>query len=365
MGIRGMYLAGVVSCFLGAAMSCGAFGLDLTEAPEALTTLMATLTEQITEDGDFIVVGRVTFDDEALIEDCNDVQANFYRSIDQSLTVYPGGWYISNWVISASYRTDARLVFRAFGYQPQDVVFTPTEQVVVLDEVVLVRDTAYSISGSVQDAEGNPLSDKQVCLSFPFSYAGCGRPSRCISTDEAGQFLFDELAAAEHYLAIAAGSTYQTAWTYVTSQVSEAPEPVEVTLFAKWQIVLEYVYQPDGRTSFIENGLLRGELTWIAYVGGVDFEDGVVEYYDQDDVRDLELGQLGDDLSFRIFYQTGANGIYDAGEVAFETVSEAASEGYQTGPMPCLLDHVYVVRTYEGHYAKFVVRVIEAVPEPS
>jgi hypothetical protein len=44
--------------------------------------------------------------------------------------------------------------------------------------------------------------------------------------------------------------------------------------------------------------------------------------------------------------------------VDFESVTEAAENGYYTGTRPCVVGHVYVVRTYENNYAKFVVRSI-------
>ena len=56
------------------------------------------------------------------------------------------------------------------------------------------------------------------------------------------------------------------------------------------------------------------------------------------------------------------NGFYDVGEVPFESVKEA-DERPDVYPnrqvmIPALLNHVYVVKTLDGKYAKFVVRRI-------
>ena len=54
-------------------------------------------------------------------------------------------------------------------------------------------------------------------------------------------------------------------------------------------------------------------------------------------------------------------GFFDAGKVTFESVTEADAEEskYFVVPatsLPANLDHVYVMKTLEGKYAKFIVR---------
>jgi hypothetical protein len=127
-------------------------------------------------------------------------------------------------------------------------------------------------------------------------------------------------------------------------------------LFPQPRLFFEYVYQADGSQSFVDGALETGILSWRLDDGGVDFSEGRVEGYDSGDLRDLELLQELDVLSFDIWYVTGNDGFYDAGLVPFELITEAAETGYSTTPRLARLDHVYVVRTFEeDHYAKFVV----------
>ena len=89
------------------------------------------------------------------------------------------------------------------------------------------------------------------------------------------------------------------------------------------------------------NSLGAGNLTdlfnWLNGTGGVDFSEGVVEGYDPDDLRDLELRQNQDVLKFRNFYANGNNGVYDAGAVDFASLMEADENGYKTNARPCLV----------------------------
>jgi hypothetical protein len=92
--------------------------------------------------------------------------------------------------------------------------------------------------------------------------------------------------------------------------------------------------------------------------GGIDFSDGKVEGYEPNSLRDIEMRQDQGKLKFQNFYVNGKNGFYDAGDVDFESITEAAETGYSTTAKPCIIGHTYIVRTYESNYAKFVVRSI-------
>jgi hypothetical protein len=90
----------------------------------------------------------------------------------------------------------------------------------------------------------------------------------------------------------------------------------------------------------------------------MDFSEGKVKSYDPKMLRDLEMLQDEDHLIFLVTYVNGKNGFYDAGEVDLESITEAAESDYSTRAKPCVTGHVYVVRTHENNYAKFVVRSI-------
>ena len=125
------------------------------------------------------------------------------------------------------------------------------------------------------------------------------------------------------------------------------------------RVAIEYVYQPDGSRRFDTDSVRTGELVWPAGHKGVDFADGRIEGYQPESLRDLELGQERDELFFRNAYVNGRNGFYDAGNIAFDDVHAAKESGYQTRKQRCQAGHVYIVKTYEGHFAKFIVHRIE------
>jgi hypothetical protein len=71
------------------------------------------------------------------------------------------------------------------------------------------------------------------------------------------------------------------------------------------------------------------------------------------------MSQDQDVMIFRMFYANGkGNGFYDAGEVDFESVTEADENGYSMQVQPSVVGHVYIVKTYENNYAKFIVKSV-------
>jgi len=168
-----------------------------------------------------------------------------------------------------------------------------------------------------------------------------------------GGFRFAGLSGAEHRLTAGA-------WDYAYHTGTFTPAPGGETmqdrrLYPNRRIILDYLYQPDGSTSFTNNQVRTGQIDWLNSSGqGVDFSDGQVV---RNQWRDLEMRQDQDVLKFRVFYVNGSNGFYDAGAVPFDSLAEAPETGHSTNEKLCLVGHVYVVRTcIEGHYAKFIVR---------
>jgi len=83
--------------------------------------------------------------------------------------------------------------------------------------------------------------------------------------------------------------------------------------------------------------------------------------------RDIDFRDANGSLaSHQVFHSAVGNSFYDAGEVPFESVTEADANPrvYPADPptrsLPVNLNHVYVVKTLDGKYAKFVVRKIIA-----
>jgi hypothetical protein len=205
--------------------------------------------------------------------------------------------------------------------------------------------------------QNEPFSGASVSLSFPFASRGVKEmPYVSIVTGPDGQYSFEGLSGAEHaVVASASGCAYHR--IYVTPPAGKTITE-NLALYRNRKAVIDYVYQADGSRNFTGGNLQTGTIEWVNGTGGINFSDGRVEQYEPNSLRDIEMTQSRDTLGFRIFYVNGKNGFYDAGAVNFESVTEAAESGYSTGAKPCIVGHVYVVRTYEDNYAKFIVKGI-------
>ena len=165
----------------------------------------------------------------------------------------------------------------------------------------------------------------------------------------------------EHFIG-AAATGYAPHWIIFTPPVGGVAMQ-NLRLYPNRRISIEYVYQTDGSRSFVDGILQTATINWLNGTGGVDFSEGIVEGFDPSDLRDLEMRQTQDVLEFRIFYSRAfnLNGFYDAGAVDFASVLEANVSGYLQSVRPCIVGHVYVVRTYEeDQYVKFLVKTDES-----
>jgi len=357
-----LVLSGLLLLF--AAATVAAVDLDevLKDAPQEILDIIEAMQGPLSE-GAFLIIGRVSFSDGRSIEggDCPEVYVAFQRGIDVALAVYSDGWFATETTVASYYADGGILVLRAMGHSPVDVSIAVEDPIVFVDEVVLVPEAKHVITGVVYDAEGNPIVGLTVDLTFPFS-SYCYEPLQSTTTDDAGGFEFSSLSTAEHQVALGAPHGYVAARLDVTPHEPDIDEVVELTMHRRLQIVIDYVYQPNGTRTLTGPNAITGTATWRT-TQGFDFEDGGPEYYEQEDLRDLELDQIGGELFFRSVYVTGENGSYRVSDVSFDAVTEAAESGYGISRTLCIVGDVYVVRTYtELHYAKFIVRAIEPVP---
>jgi hypothetical protein len=254
---------------------------------------------------------------------------------------------------------------RALGYDPVDLTTALMKGQMTYFELVMnktpEKDLA-EVNGVVLNDQNEPFNGVKVNIAFPFSSHGTdSEPYRSVITGADGRYSFKGLSGEEHYItASAAGYSFDSS--------NFAPYPGEkatrdMKLYRNLKIVIDYVYQADGSRSFTEGNIKKGTIEWGNGPDGVDFSEGRVKGYDNNKMmRDLEMRQIHDTLRFQIFYSNGKNGFYDAGEKDFDSVIEAAESGYSGGHMigtgACIVGHVYVVKTYENNYAKFVVRSI-------
>lgn len=335
-----------------------ATAIDYNDFPPNLQQLLDDRIDEVISSGGICIAGRVTMDNEAHISSGKDIKVNFCHGVDKPLWVYDGGWFIMDRTLQSGYRAGpAKFVVRAFGYDPIDASIAILKGKMTYVEFVM-HETPYeelaSITGTVVNEQNEPLDGARVSLSFPLAYQVInGMPRMSIKTGPDGQYLFEGLSITKHNIVVSA-SGYASLSTSVTPPVGGTAIK-NLTLYLNRKIIIDYVYQADGSRDFTSGDLEAGAIEWVNGTGGIDFSDGGVEGYERESLRDIEMKQGQDMLDFQIFYVKGKNGFYDAGTVDFESVTEAAESGYSIKAKPCVVGHVYIVRTYEDNYAKFIV----------
>jgi len=354
-------LRGIV---LTALFCMGAAAVDYDDFPGDLQVILDERIADLSANGGICTAGRVTFSDGGPISSGRDVQVNLCHGIDEPHWVYEDGWFIMGKTPSSYYAgPDKRFILRAFGYDPIDAAVTILDGHMTYLEFEMMKtppENLASVSGTVVDESDQAFEDAYVSISFPFANHGTSnKPHRDIYTGMDGRYLFSGLSIAEHQV-VASAAAYAYHSGEFTPPVGGAAIE-DRKLYPQRRIIIDYVYQAEGSRSFTTGDLQSGTIDWLNGKGGVDFSEGVVEGYEPDDLRDLEMRQDQDVLKFRNFYVNGINGFYDAGAVDFKSVTEAAEGGYSSSEKLCLVGHVYVVRTYEeDNYARFIVKSDES-----
>ena len=354
-----------IVCLIICSFGMPAAAIDYNDFPPDLQDILDEINGAVSNDGGICVAGRIKMSDGAAIVSGEDVMINFYGGIDDPLWVYEGGWFMMDPNLRSHYTgTNRKLALRAFGYEPIDAPINVIGGEITYAKLVMQKvsdDNLSTVTGIVFDDQNEPFEGAHVMLSFPFANHGYRGdiggtfPSRSMKTGPEGKYSFDGLSETEHSL-VASKSGYAYHSMRFTPKQGETLIK-DLKLYRDRGIVIDYVYQADGSRSFIDGELRAGTIEWINGHEGVDFSDGKVEGCEADSLRDLEMRQEQDILKFDIFYVSGKvqNGFYDVGDVDFESVTEAGLTSYPTTARPCILGHTYVVRTYEGNYAKFIV----------
>ena len=337
-----------------------ALGIGYKDFPSELRDALDDRVDVLEDRGGACIAGRVVIEDEESIHGGQDVKVNLIANAEYPVRVYKGGWFILNRVASArSGNRNSRVVLRAFDYDPiDDAVQLEVDAITYLEYAMqrVSRRDQCSVSGDVADADENVIEGATVSLYFPHASLGLeNSPRRLLRTDSDGAVVFRSLSPGE-YVVLAHKNGFAHDRERVKLQPGDDAEPYLV-LTPHLQVTIEYVYQPDGTTDFRSRDVEEGRFVWRHDPrSGVDFSTGKIV---GGQTRDLELRQKHGKPMFRVFYAGRGNGFHDAGEVRFESVTEAPDSGYRTQALPCIEGHVYVVRTYEeGHYAKFVVKEI-------
>jgi len=356
----------LIFCVIICSLNLAGCALNRNSFPPGLQQAIdKRITELKSKEG-ICIAGRIKMSDGARINSGKDVKVNFLQRVDKPLWVYDGGWFLMDRTLSSRYAGPGRLILRAFGYDPIDASIAVLQGEMTYVEFEMHKPPAEklaSVAGIVVNDQNEPFDGAIVNLSFPGAThgyrgdIGYTYPHMGMTTGRDGQYSFEGLSTAEHSLAASASG-------YAYHRVGFTPPAGETTikdlkLYRNRSIIIDYVYQADGSRSFTGGDLQTGTIEWVNGNEGIDFSDGRVEGYERQSLRDIEMRQSQDVLKFRIFYVSGQqNGFYDAGDVVFESVTEAAQTGYSTMANPCVIGHTYIVRTYENNYAKFVVRSV-------
>ena len=243
---------------------------------------------------------------------------------------------------------------------------TPEDELVTISGIALVEDTDAPIEGATVFLRiaGGSVTVSRGALRMPGG-AGATSGLRQTATDKDGRFSFQGVAPQLYSISVRQSGYSPTALPFISL---EQLEKEHVFRFYKLRsIEIEYVFQPDGNRDFTAGNLQPRTVTLQhALNSGFRFESGDMSTGaagTPDGRRDIDFRDSNGNMNFHQVYNTATgNGFYDAGEVPFESVKEAdANPGVYPNsiePLPVKRNHVYVVKTIDGKYAKFVVRKI-------
>jgi hypothetical protein len=317
-----------------------------------------------------VTFGRVTFGDGSPVRGPGDVAVNLYANGDSPLWVLPGGWFYG---VEFSRARTGKLVVRAFDYYPMDVPLASTGGPTGCEiEMERVKDADMGqVQAKVVDEGGRPLPDTVVTFtpSIGASHGVGTYPEKEGKTDAEGLCVFSAPPGAECDCFVAR-PRYIYGRGRGTVGPGEAIE-LELKLFRSRNFVatLDYVFQTNGSRDLASPECQRGTLTLSSsFEGGaprntVKFTVPSDPRHAMDHFHDLQFSQQADKATFSSHYSGGrGNGFFDAGPVELDSIKEAPESGYSMDSKECQRGHVYLVRTQEGRYVKFLVKSIEEGP---
>ncbi len=349
-----------IICIIVCCFAVPAAAIDYNDFPPNLQPILDERITKLTEKGGICIAGSVITDDGAYFGSGKDVKVNFAQCVNTSLDIYDGGWFVMRRNLSANCsHTPGKLILRAFGYDSIDASMPILKDKITYLEYVMTKtpeEKLSTITGIVVNDLNEPLGDIKVNLAFPLPYRE--QPELSTTTEADGWYSFKDLTPTEYYIYFAPPPGYAGVSKYVKTEAGEAATQ-DIKIFPNLSIVIDYVYQADGNRSFTGGELHTGTIEWAnGDHKGADFSEGKAVTYNSKSPRDIEITQEQRELKFFVTYVTGENGFYDAGDADFESVTEAGENDYSTRAKPCIIGHTYVVRTFEGNYAKFIVKNI-------
>ncbi len=288
---------------------------------------------------------------------------------------YENGWFLAYGIMSTATETKCTFMGIRSEEATMKIVGEPNKDNVVFTRIRMKTasdDKLEDLVGRVVTEEGKPVADVDVYAQSPKGTYSCQTGN--VKTDHEGKYRFPKLFPRTWRVSISS-SDKPSDWNEAQTGL-QATNPDLIVLSNK-RITIDTVFQPDGSTDFSKNNAVKGEYTLIPFGNG-DTAKGNTKTGSRIEFHPTAKAKWGNpDLYFATgkgkfaFAQTRINNspiaCCDLGEVDFNSVrvADTAKLSQKESEVPCLLNHVYLVRTQEGSYAKFVVRSIDVVEPPA
>ena len=355
--VNGKCRLNIFILIFGLIFSLDSLALEYHDFPENLQWVLDDRLEELEEKPWFCIAGRVTLEDGKKIYDSYEVDVHYSNNVSIAIPVYYDGWFIMRKVLDREYEDRGKTMsLRAWGYDPLNEKIDPQRGEITYLEFQMKKnpeDQLCIIRGQVFDENNNPVEGAEVSLGPTHCHFEKSELKTFSDTD--GSYFFDSIASAKYRIkASKAGYAY---YDEVCNPYPQIPTVINPKLYPHRRIYIKYVYQPDDTHVFVGENLISKTFSWKHdnTIGrGLRLSDGIITKH----LNDITLVQSGDVLRFNKYYSTRKhqNGFYDAGLVGFDSVMEADLSKDYRGLAPCIVGHVYVIRTVKGpRYAKLIV----------
>ena len=362
---------------------------EFVSASPTFLRLKDEIEAEIKEKGGVAVVGQVLEKDGTPMENTPTNRRTYLVTFnDQDTHRFNKGWFITP---RQDFLPNGRLRVSTLEHEEIMMQLQNSPGKIHFRRIYLDRlpkEKLVELRGSVQDEKGRPIAYAELSLSIlppSGSFLGGHVPPIKIVADSKGQYAFPGVPPQTYHL-------YATSpqYGYISNRVrlgndQTKPTSIEknnkffqqdgekfvITVPFQRKVTIDTLYQPDGSTDFTKDNVIKGQYELLT-VQNFDIArgdkkiGGAIAFNPTEKSREHDLRLLFDGkLEFSHSYRYYNAGNYDLGEVDFDSVKEADPAKITRYDSPCLLNHVYVVRTFKlGHYAKMIVRSIEEI-DPS
>jgi protocatechuate 3,4-dioxygenase beta subunit len=358
---------------------------DITTYPKEFAERVAKIEQEAKDNKDVVVIGRIVDAQGTPVISWNYMTSlQWGNTYPEGRTPFAGGWFaINNFVRSDARKmieagewhpdwgTTAKLFVYSAANEPAKFEFPIVLGTVYYANIVLDKtpeNELVSLSGTVRDGENKSIEGVSVRLSFPHPSISGGNDEglKQIKTDKEGRFSFEKITP-QRYQLLMRKHGYPSQHEVIPLEELEAEHVI--CYYVPRTVEIEYVFQTDGSRDFTKGNLQPLQTSFVPaqHFSGFRFATGKVVSFSSvaDGPADIEFRSEDGELRFWKDYINYEGGFYDAGEISFESLNEADEnpDVYSRelkSPVFVKLNHVYVVQTTEGKFAKFVVHKISA-----